>query len=129
MIALMQEAFERGASWEYFVLIGHESVPLVTLEYAERFLASHPPGTNFVHCMRVDGYDFFGQWERVVNRMEEIVVDDMQGTLIEKIPLKRRLWPEITFYKSIQLVVLSREFVRYVVVINITLPHMFSSFI
>ncbi len=112
MLALMHEAYERSDSWEYFVLIGHESFPLTSLAYTENFLYSQPKGSNFVHCMRVDGYDFFGQWENVIHRMEEIVVDDFQGVLIEKINKRRKLWSDITFYKGIQLVVLSRDFVR-----------------
>lgn len=114
MLALMHEALEAGESWEHFVLIGHESVPITTLEYAEAYIGAFPLDTNFIHCMNVGGYDFFGQWENAYSRLEQVVVDSFSGRLFEGLNIKRSVpWSDsITFYKSIQLVVLSREFVR-----------------
>lgn len=117
MLALMQDAVESNVEWDHFVLIGHESVPLTSLEYAEAYIASFPAETNFIHCMNVSNYNFFGQLENARGRLEQIVVEsyDPRGNkLIEDISTRRRVpWTdEITFYKSIQLVVLSREFIR-----------------
>ena len=55
---------KESLKWDYFVLIGHESVPMFTLPYIELFLASsksnlYPPKTNFVNCWNTGGYDFF----------------------------------------------------------------------
>jgi hypothetical protein len=118
MLALMQEAFEGDAggaqlAWDYFLLAGHESVSLGTLEYMETYLAAFPRGTNFVHCMNISGYDFFGQWENVYGRLGEVVVETFTGPLIERTGIQRPVWDGVTFYKSIQLVVVSRAFVRY----------------
>lgn len=117
MLALMQDAYESVVAWDHFVLIGHESVPLTSLEYAEHHIGSFPLETNFIHCMDVGGYDFFGQWENAYGRLEQIVVEsyDADGNrLIEDIRTRRTVpWTkEMKFYKSIQLVVLSREFIR-----------------
>ena len=133
-----------GHNWSYFVLIGHESVPLVSLPYTEGFLASHPPNTNFMNCMPVGGYDFFGQWEDASSRLEEFHIDNFNGELVDvawnhdqikqeaehgfrercgghlgdytppvRQPFRRKPPGDIVFYKSIQLMVVSREFVRY----------------
>ena len=75
MLALMQDAVESDIPWDHFVLIGHESVPLTSLEYAEAHIASFPLETNFIHCMDVGGYDFFGQWENARGRLEQVVVE------------------------------------------------------
>jgi hypothetical protein len=117
MLALMQEAFEGDAggaqlAWDYFLLAGHESVSLGTLEYMETYLAAFPSGTNFVHCMNISGYDFFGQWENVYGRLGDVVIETFMGPLIERTGIQRPVWDGVTFYKSIQLVVVSRSFVR-----------------
>jgi hypothetical protein len=115
MLALMQAAYEfNEVNWEYFILIGHESVPLTNLMYVEMFLSAFPKGTNFMNCWEVSGYDFFGQWEDNTYRLEDIVVDSFDGFLIEDIREKRHPPKDITFFKSIQLVVVSRDFVRFV---------------
>ena len=117
MLALMQEAYESDIAWDHFVLIGHESVPLTSLQYAEAYIASFPSDTNFIHCMDVGGYDFFGQWENANGRLTRIVVESYApegNTLIENIDIPRRIpWRKnMKFYKSIQLVVLSRDAIR-----------------
>ena len=53
MLALMQEALECGIPWEYFILIGHESVPLGSVQYTEEVIAQYPEGTNFINCWQV----------------------------------------------------------------------------
>lgn len=133
-----------GHNWTSFVLIGHESVPLVSLPYVESFLASHPANTNFMNCMPVGGYDFFGQWEDASSRLSEFHVDSFGGELVDvgwvseslvedtargyreqcgdrldgysppvQRPFHRQPPTDIAFFKSIQLMVVSREFVRY----------------
>jgi hypothetical protein len=72
-----------AADWAYFVLIGHESVPLYPLPYIERFLAHSPAGTNFMNCWPVEGYDFYGQWEDNTYRLQDIVIDTFDGALME----------------------------------------------
>mmetsp|Transcript_19589 Transcript_19589/g.28181 ORF Transcript_19589/g.28181 Transcript_19589/m.28181 type:complete len:546 (+) Transcript_19589:73-1710(+) len=114
MLALMQAAFESNIYWEYFVLLGHESVSLLSPANIERVLQSYPNGTNFVNCWKVDGYNFFGQNENNTNRLEGIVVDDFAGGLIEGISAKRRVPEDMVFYKSLQQMVLSRQFTRYI---------------
>ena len=129
MLALMHKALEfdkRGgivsearqqspSSWDYFVLVGHESVPLYPLAYIEAFLASAQPGTNFINCWPVQGYDFFGQWEDNTYRLEEVVVDSFDGQLLEqeRAELQRRVPQDMRFFKSIQLVVLSAAFCKF----------------
>lgn len=128
MLALMQRAdqFENyklsidnqtnpGSSWDYFVLIGHESVSLTPLSYIENYLSSYKHGTNFVNCWRIDGYDFFGQWEENIWRIEGIVIDSFSGELIEGIPYGRNPPPNMVFFKSLQQMILSRDFIRYAV--------------
>mgnify|MGYP003387440278 CR=1 FL=1 len=66
------------------MLIGHESVPLASLAYIEDHLASHPAGTNFINCMQVQGYNFFGQWENAQSRLAELHVDNFEGGACEK---------------------------------------------
>jgi hypothetical protein len=121
MLALMHKGIshpKEQVPWEYFIRIGHESVPLVTLQYTEQMLDSYPRGTNFMQCWKVGGYDFFGQWENVNFKLEQVVVDSFNGTLMEGehhvTSATRRVIPEdITFYKSVQTVVVSRDFVEY----------------
>jgi hypothetical protein len=89
MLALMQTAHEFTETrslppWEYFILIGHESVPLTSLRYVEGYLArAYPLGTNFINCWKVSGYDFFGQWEDNNWRLEGMVVEDFRGTTMK----------------------------------------------
>lgn len=117
MLALAHDALESAEPWDHFVLIGHESVPLTSLEYAEAHIASFPRETNFVHCMNVSDYNFFGQRESVRGRLESVVVEsyDPAGNELVDAKLKRKVpWTdEMTFYKSIQLMVLSRELAGY----------------
>ena len=127
MLALMHRALEFNkdcehtvaarqsrTAWDYFVLVGHESVPLYPLPYIEAYLAHAPPGTNFINCWKVQGYDFFGQWEDNTYRLEDMVVDSFDGQLIEDVaPWQRRVPEDIRFYKSIQLVVMSSAFCRF----------------
>jgi hypothetical protein len=59
--------------WDYFLLMGHDTLPIVTLPYMEAFLThtnsgtnaddSEYRGTNFIYCWEVSGHIFFGQWE------------------------------------------------------------------
>lgn len=123
MLALMQTAYEfPNYSWDYFILIGHESVPLASLSYVESFLSSYPSGTNFQNCWRCDGYDFFGQWENNIYRLEEVVVDTFEGQLVDahhyhheghrQARMRRNPPDDIVFYKSIQLMVMSPEYVK-----------------
>ena len=59
--------------WDYFLLMGHDTLPIVTLPYMEAFLThtnsgtndddSEYRGTNFIYCWEVSGHSFFGQWE------------------------------------------------------------------
>lgn len=131
MLALMHKALEfdkrsifnqarqqSPSSWDYFVLVGHESVPLYPLSYIEAFLASAQPGTNFINCWPVQGYDFFGQWEDNTYRLEEVVVDSFDGQLLEQQQhqppeLQRSVPHDMRFFKSIQLVVLSAAFCKF----------------
>lgn len=176
MLALMQTALEYeqhkitaeytnihvpGLDWSHFILIGHESIPLVSLNYIVDYIASYPSDTNFMNCWKTSGYDFFGQWESNTYRLQEVVVDDFRGNLIDlnhvtwmfesiikqlkhiikglvekstedsstmqhlnhlsdiqqfQIQTKREIPEsfEFEFYKSIQLMVVSRDFVRQV---------------
>jgi len=59
MLALMQRALECGIPWEYFILIGHESVPLGSVEYTENVIAQYPRGTNFINCWQASNTYFF----------------------------------------------------------------------
>ena len=118
-LALMQAADDylypdgRSSSWEYFFLVGHESTPLTTLKYTEQFLLSYPKGTNFINCWKANGYNFFGQRENVMHRLSRVVVDSPVDNVLHEIDLGRGVPDGINVYKSLQYVVLSREFVRY----------------
>ena len=160
-----------GMDWSHFVLIGHESLPLVSLPYIVSYIFHHDtyPKTNYINCWKVNGYDFFGQWEDNIGRLQDIVIDDLNGymldlghlkwayeriishlktviksilvdfdekyeendqkfdknaknRILEELPdltidrfniqTKRQPPPEFVFYKSIQLMVVSREFVE-----------------
>lgn len=114
MLALMQEGYETNIKWDYFILLGHESIPIVTLEHIENVLQSYPKGTNFINCWNVNGYNFFGQFERNIDRMHDIYVDNFSGTMI-KFEGKRNPPKDITFYKSLQQVILSYEFVKFAI--------------
>ncbi len=61
-------------TWDYFILLGHESFPLTSLTFVESFLESQPRGSNFVNCWDVNGYDFFGQWEVNTYRLEVTII-------------------------------------------------------
>jgi hypothetical protein len=103
------------SAWQYFALVGHESVPLMKLSYIESFLASYPPGTNFINCWDSDGYDFFGQHEDILYRQAAVVIDGFdENMLYEGFDIERKLPHGMKLYKTIQYVVLSRDFVRYV---------------
>jgi hypothetical protein len=133
MLALMQQAYESSFKWDYFILIGHESVPLKSLHFTERFLAKQPKGSNFVNCWEVEGYDFWGQWEDNSSRLTRIAVEDFNGSMPSVlgqsriVPTLRFLGGEeseseedgigsvVRFYKSIQLAVVSNEFVQYAI--------------
>ena len=95
--------------WDYFILLGHESVPLVSLQYIEQFLGSvkhgklfppstnpspshvpvplsvYPTDTNFINCWHSYGHDFYGQWEDVITRLETVIVDSHKGYLMENL--------------------------------------------
>jgi hypothetical protein len=139
MLALMHEALEASftvtaspsattappltpITWEYFILLGHESLPVVSLSRLEEILSAYPSGTNFMNCWSLDGYNFFGQFEQNQNRLNEIFVDNFEGSLIGvtandgqgKI-MKRSAPGDVVFYKSLQQMILSAEFVRYAV--------------
>ena len=120
-LALMQAAHEfvypNGSSspWEYFALLGHESMPLTSLHYMERFLLSYPLGTNFINCWDGDGYDFFGQHEDIIYRQASVVVDGFdEKRLHEHFDIERKVPRGMKLYKTIQYVVISRDFVRSV---------------
>jgi hypothetical protein len=130
MLALMQEALEVPSSpisWEYFLLLGHESLPVVSLSRIEEILTSYPSGTNFMNCWSLDGYNFFGQHEQNQNRLTEVFVDNFAGSLVPASvsspssdsngqgKMKRSPPGDIIFYKSLQQMILSVEFVRYAV--------------
>lgn len=100
--------------WEYFILAGHETVPLYPLVYIENYLASSIPGTNFINCWPVEGYDFFGQWEDNRYRLQDIAVDTFDGTLMDDFThWQRRIPTDIKFFKSIQVVVMSVAFCKF----------------
>lgn len=113
MLALMQEAYESEISWEYFILLGHESIPVVNLKRIEAVLKAYPQGTNFINCWNVEGYNFFGQYEGSYNRLVEVVVDNFSGSLVPVEHMKRVPPSDIVFYKSLQQMILSSEFVHY----------------
>lgn len=119
-LALMQAADDfdskeiKLAAWEYFILLGHETIPLTTLTYTEQFLLSYPKGTNFINCWRASGYDFFGQWENLDYRLARVVVDLSNENILYETDIERSVPKGLEIYKSIQYVVLSRDFVRYV---------------
>eukprot|EP01041_Mallomonas_annulata_P010378 gene10378-21649_t len=114
MLYLMQTAVETGILWDSFVLIGHESIPLTSVEYMEGMIASYPKGTNFLNCWQIDGYNFYSQWESLTQRVQELVIDSFEGYLID-IQRQRRRHVPFKLYKSLQLCVLSYDFIRYVV--------------
>ena len=114
MLALMHEAYESEFHFDYFVLLGHESIPLVSMSTLATVLAAYPPGSNFMNCWPVDQYNFFGQMENNTYRLQEVVVDTFQGHLLEGLPARRHVPSDIVFYKSIQNFVVSRDFVRLV---------------
>jgi hypothetical protein len=122
-IALMQAADDFDShgsklnSWEYFILLGHETVPLTSLTYTEQFILSYPRGTNFINCWRASGYDFFGQWENLDNRLARVVVDLSDENILYETDIERSVPQGYEIYKSIQYVVLSRDFVGYVVIV------------
>lgn len=113
MLALMQEAYESEFHFDYFVLLGHESIPLMSLPNIELVLKAYPPGTNFMNCWNVDDYNFFGQRENNTYRLKGVVVDSFDGKLLENINQQRTPPADISFYKSIQNFIVSRDFVRY----------------
>jgi hypothetical protein len=118
MLALMQEAYESTLHFDYFILLGHESIPLVSIPVMERIISSYPFGTNFMNCWKVDNYNFFGQMENNTYRLSGVVVDSFSGQLIENIQQQRTPPKNIVFYKSIQNFVVSREFVRYTLLLT-----------
>lgn len=101
-----------ASSWDYFCLLGHESVPLTTLEYTEQFLLSYPKGTNFINCWKAEGHDFFGQWESLEYRLARIVIDSTHENFLHEPNIERSVPLGLEIYKSLQYVVLSREFIR-----------------
>ena len=120
-MALMQAADDflypngSSSSWDYFVLLGHESIAMSSLHYTENYLLSYPSGTNFINCWRGSGYDFFGQHEDIMYRLSAIVVDSFEeGKLIEWgfDGSKRHIPSNLEIYKTIQYVTLSRAFIR-----------------
>jgi hypothetical protein len=115
MLGLMQDAVESQIPWEYFILLGHESIPLVNLQRIEEILRAYPSQTNFMNCWNLEGYDFFGQYERNMNRLEDIFIDDFSGSLRQLGGGKRSPPTDIVFYKSLQQMILSSEFVRYAI--------------
>lgn len=119
MLALMQEAYESKIKWEYFILLGHESLPIVNIHQIENILQHYPKGTNFINCWNVKGYNFFGQFERNLDRMNEIYVDNFAGSMI-KLEGKRTPPDDITFFKSLQQVILSSEFVKFAIYGSLT---------
>lgn len=112
MLALMQEAYESTFHFDYFFLLGHESVPLVSVSVMETIISGYQYGTNFMNCWNVDNYEFFGQMENNTYRLTGVVVDSFNGQLFEDIPLQRAPPRDIVFFKSIQNFVVSRDFVR-----------------
>jgi Core-2/I-Branching enzyme len=101
-----------ASSWDYFCLLGHESIPLTTLEYTEQFLLSYPKGTNFINCWKAEGHDFFGQWESLQYRLARVVIDSTGENILHEPNIERSVPPGLEIYKSLQYVVLSREFIR-----------------
>jgi hypothetical protein len=71
---------------------------------------------HFNLTYQVDDYEFFGQRENASKRLREIVVDSFAGYLLEGAAWTRPVPSHFPFkiYKSIQLCVLSRDFVKYV---------------
>ena len=117
-LALMQAADDflvagsNASMWEYFILLGHESLPLTTLRYTEQFLLSYPIGTNFINCWKASGYDFFGQLESLEYRLASVVIDSPDENFLHETSILRRVPHGMEFFKSLQYVVLSREFIR-----------------
>jgi hypothetical protein len=101
-----------ASSWDYFCLLGHESIPLTTLEYTEQFLLSYPKGTNFINCWKADGHDFFGQWESLDYRLTRVVIDSTRENFLHEPNIERSIPSGLEIYKSLQYVVLSRVFIR-----------------
>jgi hypothetical protein len=118
-LALMQAADQfkypdgSQSSWEYFVLLGHESLPLRSLKYTENVLASYPKGTNFINCWKSSGHDFYGQHEDINWRLLRVVVDTFQNNILIEPDINRIVPKGLEIYKSIQYVILSRQFVQY----------------
>jgi hypothetical protein len=94
-------------------LLGHESLPLRSLKYTETILASYPKGTNFINCWKGSGYDFYGQHEDVNWRLSRVVVDTFQDNVLMEPDMLRNVPKGLEIFKSMQYVVLSREFVQY----------------
>lgn len=142
MLAIMQKAYEvddnnNNNKWDYFMLMGHDTLPMVTLNYMEQFLidslttsndSSEYKGKNYIYCWQVSGHNFFGQWEDNTWRLEIPVIDTMDGHLIEEIlsvsynghnhnHYHPRRYPlaGIDFRKSLQHCVLTRDFVKYAI--------------
>ena len=119
MLALMQEGYESNIKWDYFILLGHESLPLVNLNQIENILEHYPIGTNFMNCWNVKGYNFFGQYERNNDRIRDIFIDNFAGSMI-KLEGQRSPPSDIIFYKSLQQVILSSKFVQFVIYGSLT---------
>jgi len=113
-LALMQTALEKDNRWSYFVNIGQEDYPLVSQFKMSEWLSSKPLGTNYIMCWDIEGHHFFGQWEHHERRVEVVSVDNFQG-LVQDTNYKRlrESLLDMTFYKSLQQTMLSREFVFY----------------
>ncbi|CAM9732374.1 unnamed protein product, partial [Chrysoparadoxa australica] len=126
-LALMQTALEKDEKWSYFVNLGHEDYPLASQDEVARSLADAPSGTNFIKCWPIEGYDFFGQWEGHSHRVTGTWVDDFSGERVIHMYFDKAKPSAQTnhkrtstdksynFYKSLQQMTLSREFVSHAV--------------
>lgn len=113
-LALMQVALEVDSKWSWFVNLGHEDYPIKSQGDFRKKLGETSPGTNFIHCWPLEEHDFFGQVERHGQRVRGVYVDDFSGKVHRA---NTRLEPpgEFSFYKALQQMVLSRDFVTHAV--------------
>lgn len=103
-LALMQAADQfqyadgSKSSWEYYALLGHESVPLRSLKYTKNVLASYPKGTNFINCWKANGHDFYGQHEDINWRLSRVVVDSFEKNILYEPDLNRYVYVFVYTY-------------------------------
>ncbi|KAG5183246.1 core-2/I-branching enzyme-domain-containing protein [Tribonema minus] len=117
-LALAQAALELDQRWSYFVNIGHEDYPNASPREIRKALTAMPAGRNYMKCWHLAEHDFFGQIERHGPKARKVVVDDFAGmvhpTGFSK-PADSMRALGFQFYKSLQQMVISRDFCRHAV--------------